>query len=299
MSFEKIPLSTELIETYPHGNISGTCDACIQEKQSTGKEEVDPEEILRSAVDGITPWDTPDSKYRIITIRNEKGELVTVRAGSVLDLLDEEGQLTGEMTYFVGYAVTDPKFRQKGIAREAYISALLDAAKDAESQGKKLKFAIGECAYTSEKFWNSVGWRRLYSQIGDKKEYSELKYIQPGLDYEEDTGELTENAGKVPEHLMVDSFGQASITKEELKKAYEAMLHYNVDWPEQAFSNKEAWITHKEYIDNIKEDFKELLDDGGKLIFLSAEDREKAKSLSVTVYEHTEADHGNADKEDF
>lgn len=268
-------------------------------EKTFGEEEVDPEEILRGAVDGLSVFGEEEPKYRIITVRNDKNELVSTCAGAPLDLKDKEGKPTDEMVYFVGYAVTDPGARQGGLAREAYISALIDASQQAKLQGKSLKFAFGECTYTSEKFWNNVSWKRIYNQTGDKKEYTELKYVQPALDFDENSGLPAEGAGAMPEHLMIDGFGVASPSAVEVKQAYEAMINYNVDWPKQAFSSNEAFDAHREYIAKFRKDFNESFNDNDKLIYLDIKDREKAKKLGVKVHEYTEADHGEAGDEDF
>lgn len=264
-----------------------------------GEEEVDTEDLLRTSVDGVTPWGTEDSRYRIITVRDEEGKLVATISGATLDMLDEAGAPTGEATYFVGYAVTNPNARQGGIAREAYVSALMDAAIEAESRGVRLKFAIGECTYTSEKFWNNIRWKRVYSQTGDKKEYTELKYVQPALAFDEDTGEIAEDAGEVPEHLMIDGLGPETPSKEDIERAYLAIMHFNTDWPEEAFSNKDAHTKHHKYLGEIKSNFKKFIDKNGQLIFLDIKDREKAKEAGVTIHEYSDADHGETGEEDF
>jgi hypothetical protein len=153
-------------------------------EKTFGPEEVDPEEIMRSSVDGLTPWGTEDDRYRIVLVRNQEKKLVSLFAGAQLELLDEKGNPINESVYFGGYAVTLPGKRQKGLAREAYASAIIDATKQARSEGKTLKFAIGECTSSSENFWNKVGWKRIYAKDRGSKEYSELRYIQPALEFQ-------------------------------------------------------------------------------------------------------------------
>jgi hypothetical protein len=265
-----------------------------------GKEEIDPQKVTREAVDGYSPdWNTHFPKYRIVTVKDERGRLASVFTGAQLDVLDENGKPTGEAVFSVGYAVTAETKRQKGLAREAYISALIDAAKQAKDEGKTLKFAIGECTYTSEKFWNNVGWKRIYAQTKDKKNYAELKYMQPALDFDEETGKPTEDADECPEHLMIDSFGRNPPNTEEVKRSYEALLHYNGDWPESAFESSKAHQTHIKYMTGFKTKFKRFLDDHPQLIYLDAENREKARQQGIKIKEHTAADRGETGKEDF
>ena len=286
----------EVIESEKDPAINNVCRML---KKTFGVEEVDPPKVTREAVEGYSPdWDVRYPKYRIITIKDERGRLVSVFTGAQLDVLNKNGQPTEESVYSVGYAATSPKLRQRGLAREAYTSALIDASKQARSEGKSLKFAIGECTHTSEKFWNDVGWKRIYAKTGEKK-YAELKYIQPALDFDEETGKPAKDAGECAEHLMVDSFGHNPPSVEELKKLHEALLHYNGDWPDAAFESPKAHETHIKYMDGFKRKFKSFLDAHSSLIFLDAENREKAKKAGVKITEYKAADRVEAGEEDF
>ncbi len=287
------------IETIENGEDIALADVQKLFEDTFGEEEVDPEEILRGAVNGITCWNTPEmTKYRIVTVRNERGELASTFAGGQLEMMDEQGNPTGEAVYFVGYAVTSKKMRQKGLAKEAYISALIDATKEAQSQGRKLKFAVGECTYTSEKFWNSVGWKRVYSE-DEPKNYSELRYVQPALDFDEDTGEIAEGAGEAPEHLMMDNFGAGNPRKEDIRRAYMAFMSYNVDWPSEAFNNHKAHTRQRQYVNEVEKAFVADLNSRGDLVLLSNKERQDAKKSGIKIKNYTEADHGEAGKEDF
>ncbi len=287
----------EVIESSEDPKIDNICRML---RNTFSAEEVDPPKVTREAVDGFSPdWNTHYPKYRLVTVRGENGKLASIFTGAQLDVLDESGKPTGEAVYSVGYALTTVQARQHGLAREAYTSALIDAAKQAKAEGKTLKFAIGECTYTSEKFWNNVGWKRIYAQTGDKKHYTELKYIQPALDFDEETGKSAEDADEYPEHLMIDSFGRNPPSVEEVKRSYEALLHYNGDWPESAFENSKAHKTHIKYMSGFKAKFKSFLDKHPQLIYLDAENREKARQQGIKIKEHAAADRGKAGEEDF
>ena len=268
-------------------------------ERTFGEEEVDPEEFLRTAVEGITPWGTPDSRYLILTAKNEKGKLISTITGAQLDIEDEQGQLTGETVLYIGYAVTDPKIRQGGLARELYISMVMEAAQQAQREGKRLKFAIGECTWTSEKFWNKVGWKRVYTQTGGKKEYTELPYVQPALDYDPATGAPTEEAGEMPEHLMVDAFGNAVPNKTDLQRAVQSLYYFCNEWPPEAFTTPGAFEQQQVYLAGIRTDLKKFLDDSGQLILLDAEKREQALQVGLIIHEHQAANQGNTGEEDF
>ncbi len=269
-------------------------------EKTFGAAEVDPEEILRSSVEGKTPEGFEDIPQRIHVIKDEKGVVVSTVTGGLLDLMDEEGLPTNKLMFMVAYAVTDPNARQGGLAREAYISAILDAAKSAKAEGKELVFAAGECTSTSEKFWNTVGWKRAYIAEGDdKKSYSEVEYVQPALDFDVETGAPAKNAGEAAEHFMVDSFGPHTPTKEAIFKAVQAFYQWNSRWDERSFTSPEAQAKHVQYVDEIENEFKRKLSAGGQLIFLDQANREKARQSGVSIKEYTAADHVEGGPEDF
>lgn len=264
-----------------------------------GEEEVDPEEILRAAVAGETPFGTEDEiKYKVIVLK-EGDKVVSVVAGGHLDLRDKQGNPTKETMLMIGYAVTDKNIRQGGLAREAYISALIDAAVEAQKQGKKFTFAAGECTFTSERFWNRVGWKRVYAQTGSKQEYTELPYIQPALDFDPETGDIATGAGEAPEHLMIDSFDQAPPDKKRIIQTVEAFYRWCNIWPKQAFKNEQAYYKHLQYIQKIAGDFENFVNNSGQLIYLDAPSREKSKQKGLSIHEYAAADHGASGSEDF
>jgi len=259
-----------------------------------GQEEVDPEEVLRSAIDGKTIWGSTDAtKYRVYVLKNEKGEVQSMVTGGLLDL-QKDGKSTGETMFMIGYAVTSKDARQGGLAKEAYISSIIGAAQEAEAQGKKLSFTAGECTFTSEKFWNKVGWKRAYGQEGnDRGIKQELQYVQPALDFIEETGKVAKDASEVPEHLMIDSFELTEPTKEQVLQIVEAFYRWCNKWPREAFKSDEAYQTHLKYVNEIEEKFKQQLESLGELTFLSKEERELSQKVGMIIHEYKDADHGD------
>ena len=266
-----------------------------------GKEEVDPISVMRAAIDGTTAWGTPDiTKYQITVLKNEKGDVQSTVAGGLVEMQDVSGKGTGEATFMIGYAVTDRDARQGGLAREAYVSALMGAAAEAQRRGLKLVSASGECTFTSEKFWNSIGWRRVYGQEkGDPNSLQEMQYIQPALDFSEKTGKVAKDAGVAPEHLMIDSFGDKPLTKDNIIQTVDAFYRWCNKWPREAFKSDEAYQTHLSHVDGIMKKFQEQLDSLGDLRSLSITEREQVIKTGLKIKEHKDADHGEAGKEDF
>jgi hypothetical protein len=258
----------------------------IQElfEDTFSKEEVDPIETLKNAVDGVTESGALDAPYRVVPVENAEGKLVGVMAGSPLEMKKADGTST-EMVYFVGYAVTHPDARQGGIAKEAYISALMDATSIAQSQGKKLGFAIGECTASSEHYWNSVGWERIYIKSKDSAEYVEVPYVQPGLEFDPATGALTEDAGEAPEHLMIDGFSRKP-TKDDIKAAHEAFVRYNSAYPREEFDSDEAFDAKEAYIQGIIETFNNFIDSGEDVLFMDAVTRGTIRQSGFNIVDH-------------
>ncbi|MEO8065543.1 MAG: hypothetical protein ABI643_01655 [Candidatus Doudnabacteria bacterium] len=290
--------SIEAIEQGDSKDIKKVQDLFVK---TFGKEEVDPISVMRSAVDGTTAWGTKDiTRYQINVIKNEKGDVQSTVAGGLVELQDASGKPSGEATFMIGYAVTDSDVRQGGLAREAYISALMGAAQEAQKRGLKLVSASGECTSTSEHFWNSIGWKRVYGEEkADPKTAQELQYVQPALDFSEKTGKVARDAGAAPEHLMLDSFGGKPLTKDNIIETVDAFYRWCNKWPREAFANDKAYQKHLEHVDGIMAKFQEQLDSLGDLKALSAAEREQLTKTGLKLKEHKAADHNSAGKEDF
>jgi hypothetical protein len=201
--------------------------------------------------------------------------------------------------FMVAYAVTDEKARQGGLAREAYISAIMQAAKEAQAEGQELAFSAGEAKFTSERFWNSVGWKRVYAAKSGEPSLEELKYVQPALDFNEKTGAIAEGAGAAPEHLMIDSFEGKPPGKDDILATVRAFYEWCNTWPPEAFENSEALAHHREHVVGIWKEFKQQVEESERLEYISKDERIKAKKEGLLVKDHTAADHGRTGEEDF
>lgn len=249
-------------------------------KETFGDGQIDSDEILRAAVNGKSPWGTSRDKYRVVSIFDENKELSAACIGSVLNIKNLDKVPTNEMIYYVVYMATNPNLKKSGLAREAYISSLMDAAKIAKENNKNLIFSTGECTPTSERFWNNMGENRIY--IKSDKEYKELLYTLPALNFNKDTGEIASNSVETPLHMMIDSFGDGKINKEKIRNIYETIVSSEM-WPMEAFSNNEAYEKYKEYIQSLKNKFIESLDSQGDLVVLSAEEKESVQKEGFIV----------------
>lgn len=296
LDFEGKKYLIEHVESGESPTLSEVQDLCIR---TFGEEEVDSEEILRQAVTGVEFGIPSEVKYKVFAVRDPDGRVVCTVAGGNLDLRDASGSPTGETILMIAYAVTDKDVKQSGLAREAYISALMDCAAEAEKMGKKFVMAAGECTYTSEKFWNKLGWKRPYIESGNKQTYTELKYVQPALDFVKKTGLPKKGAGEAAEHLMVRPMNGRTPSKEAVMNTVKAFYRWCNRWEEEIFVSKKAYQTHKSYVDALESAFQRDLSAGRQLIFLDKANREKTKKQGIVIREYREADHGDAGREDL
>jgi hypothetical protein len=262
-----------------------------------GDVEVDSEEILRKAVEGKTPWGTEDgTKYRIHVLKDRESRVISLVAGGLLDILNDENEPTCKMVFMVAYAVSVPKVRRAGFAREAYVSAMIDAVRTAEARGKTLSFVAAECSSISERFWNALGCRRVYAADphGGTHSYTELRYVQPALDFDIATGEVADGAGPVAEHFMIDNFGPMPPSKKEIMQTVKAFYRWCNKWPRRAFLSDEAYQRHLAHTLHFEEALWAQLAQSGPLLSLDRESREAAIRSGTKVIGYPEADRTDA-----
>lgn len=252
-------------------------------KETFSKEEIDSDEVFMAAVDGKSPWGTSRDKYRVVSIYDENKELSAACIGSVLNIKNLDKVSANEMIFFVEYMATNQNLKKSGLAREAYISSLMDAAKIAKENNKNLNFSAGECTSSSEHFWNSMGEKRMYIKLNN--EYKELSYISPGVNFDKENGIVALNDIKTPLHLMTCFFGDEKISKEKIKDIYGIIVSSEM-WPKEAFSNDEAYEKYSQYMQNLKNKFIESLESQGDLVLLSAEEREDVQKEGFVVSEN-------------
>jgi len=257
-------------------------------------EEVEREDVMRSAIEGRSPWGTPDTtRYRMLVAKDGNGKVLSVFTYAHLELPDSQGTRTPRSFLYGGYAATQAGLRQSGLARELYISALMQAAAEANAQGKRLLFAMGECKRSAEKFWNGVGRKRIYVRTNDNSApsrfFEEIPYFQPPLNFSAATGQITEGAGVVPEHLTIHKFSAEAPTKEEVIAGVRAIYGYN-NWPREAFDNDEAFQKHLELTSSLVAYLERFLMAKGNVVLLSMTERECAQAEGHTVVSHVVAD---------
>jgi hypothetical protein len=268
-------------------------------------EEVDSEEILRGAIDGITPFGTKnEARYKFYVISDSEKKIVSTFGCVQLDISKYDEISTKETVLLVGYAATKEGIRQKGLAKEGYISALIDGAMEAEARGKRLAFAAGDCVYSSEEFWNKIGWKRAYVKISEK-EFIEIPFLQPAFEFDQKTGEIAKGAGVTAEHFMIDYFGKKSPSKAQVASSIKVFFRDNSLWPAEAFEGnpdevKKAQQKNAEHVFELEKKIEDFLANTPKLIYLTAEARERARQAGLIINDWKEADRGEEKgSEDF
>lgn len=265
-------------------------------------EETDPIEYAKMGIKGENGLGEPDVKYNYYIIK-EGDEILAIHAGGILSLKDDNGKETNDAVYVVGYAVTAPDEVRKGYAKELYASAVINAAHEAEEQGKKLIGVFGETTSTSELFWDSVKQRRVYAFDQEENTYTELPYFHPALEFNSD-GLPEEREGESPEHLMIDLFDNDRLTKDRLLQIVKATHEWCNIWSVAEFehtglSRDQAVLANKnnfEYVKGIEVNFKEILDKVGDLHLLGATDKENLQAQGAKVIAFTAADQSDNDE---
>lgn len=258
-------------------------DVILLLKETFGKENVDSDGVLIAAVEGKSAWGKLCDKYNIISIYDNKKKLMATCVDSVLNENTSETNPIDGMIYYAVYITTNPNIKKSGLAREAYISSLMDAEKIAKDNNKKLNFSVGECTASSEHFWNNLGEKRIYIKSG--KEYKELPYVLPAISFDPETGNPSENNVEIPLHMMLESFSDEKITTKTIKNIYEIILN-SQDKPKEAFTSDEAYEKYRQYIIDIKKRFTDSLEPHGEIVFLDAKEEEQLKKDGYIISEN-------------
>lgn len=245
--------------------------------------ESDPEEIGRN----IT-----HNQYGYYLVENAEGEQIVYGQRSLIKFLPRD-QIQGEpekAMVFVGHTTTRGDFRRKGLAKELVITLLEDSAEQSKSQNWNLEVFIGECTRSSERFWNAVGWKRLYLEDKDGN-YHEVPYIQPpifwvdkekGIPGNPETGKeggVDELSAK--EHLMLMlTDGRQELQINELMPMIRKIYEDNYEGKD--FEGDREWPAIMKVLQGILDKFENALNQAeeNKIILLSAGEREaKIKEL--------------------
>lgn len=265
----------------------------IQEllKQQFKPEEVDPKEIMQSAIEGKSYLTgNPIPRYIVTVVQNERGDIVGLATGAVLRLIDKDWHLVGkDSVVFGAYIETAKNFRLRGVAKHAFGFRLLAGESEAQLQGLKVKGYIGEIVDEAELFLNAQGACRLYMHEADGS-YKEVPYWQPPIEWDQETGEPAEGAGAVLEHLMVHlPSDEDKLDGSILMSMVRAIYQYDHKWDREAFKNEAAYLKHLRYMSGITERLEDEIS-GKELVMFTAKEREELKNKGVVFIENVSRD---------
>ena len=251
-----------------------------------GEEEVDPPEVMKEAMTGRMATGEECPKYLIHVAENSKGEIIGLRTGAVVETVNAKGKMSESSGVLLGcYSLTSPEARGKGVWKELFKAQGEAAQKDAESRGLKIKGYMSEAHDGMEPVLNTEGAKRAYIKMGDGS-FKELPYEQPPLDWDPETGNPTEGAGVVPEHLMLRlASGKNDLSGKELMEMVRGMYYYNNYREEEYFQDKEAYDRHTEFVEGIEQKLAESIGKG-KVYLLSRQEREAMQNQGTKFIEH-------------
>ena len=178
------------------------------------------------------------------------------------------------------------------LRHELYLQSVERGQQLAKKEGKKLTMVATEAGKEDEQFLNSVGSGRLYFRNKDGK-MEELKYVQPPLDFDTDTGEVAADvgAGESPNHLMIAlASGERKISRQKAMEAVRAILRYNNLWTPKDWGKNSVYREMKKKIMAYAEKLEEQMGDAQELELITADRRVEMKDQGVEFIEHTDAD---------
>lgn len=250
-----------------------------------GKEEVDPIEVMKQAMTGRMETGEECPRY-LIHVAENKGEIVGLRTGAVVETVDAKGKVSKKSSIQLGaYSVTSPEARGKGIWKELFRAQREAARKDAASRDLEIKGFMTEAHSDIEPVLNSEGVKRAYIRMKDGF-FRELPYEQPPLDWNTETGKPAKGAGVVPEHLMLKLTSEANkLSSRELMEMVRGMYYYNNYREEEYFISDKAYGVHTEFVEGIEQKLADFI--GRKTVYLlSASERETMMHKGVKFIQH-------------
>lgn len=238
-----------------------------------GSEELDSLKVLRESLLDTTA----EIPYFASAAKDESGKVVSAMCYGVAVMKN------GMAVLMAAYHNTKKQLRRRGIGRKVFDLSFDHSKTVAAGMGRKLALATAEATSDSEEFWNSLGFCRIY--IGDE----EFRYMQGGLAYYKSTGLPKKECGEVAEHLMVKPV-HGVITVGMILDAIDSIWGWSSELGRDYFTTLAAYHAHLDYISGWKTKMAEQLLSGGRLSFLTAQERLARRAEGQTIIDHTAAD---------
>ncbi len=240
-------------------------------------EDLDTFENTRELLLGRRYGVKTEAQTKLFVIK-EGDRVVSALTGALYDLPVSQVGESNVNIFLGGYAVTDPSRRNFALGRHTYQQALEDMLATSLQSGKNLLGVAGECTWSSEGFWNSLGFRRIYlPDDGDPNQLNEVSYIHPPLDFDLVSGRQTADAHAGPEHLQVAFFDHLFEKNPGIRKYLQAIVHgFNIVSsyiPPSAFKgSKQDYAKHVASVEAYEHEFGRQFQ-GKKPVFLTRAER--------------------------
>lgn len=244
------------------------------------EDELNTRESFMEKVEGVDKSGKKRPQYRCFYVDDNEGKTVAARISENFPLVDKDGNETNKNVFLGLYIVVDKDYRSTGIARELYISALIDAAIQSEKENKDLSILIAECTPASEKLMNTVGLKKIYFKNGDTlKEY---EYYQPVIEFDKKTGDKITQ--EIAEHIMITTSDEKEVlTKELFYESLKSLYRQNESaYSEGVFENNDAYLKYKDYYKSLNERAKNGIEEG-ELVALNIEEQLEKESQGMRV----------------
>lgn len=232
--------------------------------------------IIVRNMHGLSKHFTKRPQYRLFAVKNSinESEVIGARIMEQIPRFNKNLLDTGKNILYAIYIAVDKKYQGcTGIAKQLYISSLIDAVIEAEKIGRVLDSIVAECYDATENLQNSVGLKRVYFKNGIY--LTELNYRQPHLSFNTITGNPTEPIGKESkEHFMMGLFSKRSINKKDLEDGVRSLVRqYRSNKIRIDFKSDDAFNKYQKYFSEIESSIIEQIHRSGKLITLSRKER--------------------------
>lgn len=232
-------------------------------------------------------FNVSDQNYGYYLLEDKDGKPIGYSQSVLINFLspDQIEEQPKKAIIFNGHIFIKKEERRKGLAYEMMQTTLREFGEGAKAQDRILVGVAGECLATSEKFWNSLGSKRLFFE--DKEgNFNEIAYLQPPLEWHDkekgipldpETGEPStiENCS-VYEHMMVRMFDdRQEIEVEDIMKIVRTI--YEDSYEGKEYDGGREWPAIQAELEKIQNILENQLRQSinGRLRMLNFEERQQ------------------------
>jgi hypothetical protein len=296
----RLKIETSDEKTYYVKSVEDPNDPAIREVMKILASEFATEELpetdtLQMAIQmALAGNKNPDRNdyYMFELLTDGEGKPLGAALGLYAPLYDKKGNKTGKGAAMTGYIVVRKEHRGAFTSMEPFRRLVRDSTREAGRRGEKLDMITGECVTAVEIGMNRYGGYRCYLELQDGS-LEELKYYQPPLTWNPETGEPTADSGIAAEHFMIGKTdGTGEVSKEDAMSSIRAFHDYVYAkfWPREMFASDTAFKKSRDYVARLQEKIEKQLERAKTIRLISKTERKKLIKNGTAVTEHTEAD---------